>query len=444
MVANIVVRALEELESQTVSPSTIEKAAGLLRGGMEQGFGAPIVESIQQARLALAVEYAYERSAFYRERFHKERLIPENVETPEGLLRLPFTTSDELRDWRSFLCVPEEELAGVFTTSGTTGEPKQLYFTYSELQMLTNFSALALLVRHETRLKVLVALPMRHGLWIGSGTAPQIVRQAGGIPYPVGAGAPEETLVWMRRFDCNTVMSSPSYMTALTQQAQAEGYQQHLENILVGGEMLTEERISLFHDYWGATVFNSYGLTEIGGAQSISLPTCKGFYVNDLHLYTEIIDPDTGSPADEGELVFTTLTRKAMPLLRYRSGDRARWLECEQELPFRAFEILGRLDDMLIVGGVHLYATVVADAITDAVGGEPRVRIVIDREASIDLVTLLIGTDEAEPNTVRQAFFSAYPEAEDAVNVGRLNLEVKTGIDLGGQIKQLGVEDRRF
>jgi phenylacetate-CoA ligase len=213
----------------------------------------------------------------------------------------------------------------VFTTAGSTGEPKRVYFTWRELQMLTNLAAAGLRVGHPGRLWVLIALPIEHGLWIGTPTAIRIVERAGGLPIPVGTADPIKTLQWMGRFEPNVVMSSPSYMTTLTCEAERQGYRIRLDQILLSGEMLSSTHQRYFHEYWGASTSDAYGTTEIGRAQAIALPACTAFSLNDLCLVTEIVDPVTRQAADEGELVFTTLAREGMPLIRYLSGDRARW-----------------------------------------------------------------------------------------------------------------------
>ncbi len=443
MIANIVAQALEGLEKRAASPSMIRRGADLLNAWLDHGFDQDLVQKIQAARLADAVQYVYDHSPFYRERLGDLDAPLKEYEMPADMGALPFTTGDDIRDWQRFLCVPREELSAVFTTSGTMGEPKQVYFSRNDFQQLVNFSALALLLRHSGPLQVLVALPMNHGLWIGSGSASPIIHRAGGVPYPVGADDPQETLTWMQRFEFNVVISSPSYMTTLTQRAEKAGYRRSVDKIMLGGEILTEEQKARFQDYWSATILDSYGTTEMGGAQSLMLPGCDAFYLNDLHLYSEIVDPETGQPADEGELVFTTLTREAMPFLRYRSGDRVRWAECEGGLPFRTVQLLGRLDDLLVVGDMNLYGSVVADAVTDIPGAEGRVRIRVEREEMVDRLTLLVEGKEASPEEVRRALFSAYPKARTNVEHGILELEVRTGVDLSGQIKGFKIVDER-
>jgi phenylacetate-CoA ligase len=355
---------------------------------------------------------------------------------------LPFTTSEDIRDWRRFLCIPEEQLAAAFTSSGATGEPKQVYFGWREYRRMITFSALALRMFYTGPLKVLIALPLQHGLWIGSATARAMVRRAGGLPLPVGTGDPAETVTWMERFRPNMVISSPSHMSHLTRQAEQRGYRPALERIVLGGEMLRQETRDYLHDYWDADVANSYGMTEIGGAQTISVPECEGLYLNAFYLITEIIDPQTAEPADEGELVFTTIAREAMPLLRYRSGDRARWVACTAPFPTRAVAVLGRLDDMFMVSGMHLYGHLIAEALADVRGATGRVSLRIRQVNRIDQLGLVVEGQDVDRDQVRQQLYSLYPKVRTAVRDGRLELELEVVQELS-QIKALAIIDER-
>ncbi len=444
MIAKVLDQSLSQFEQHTRSPALVQKAARLLDKLVGRGLDADMVQQIQQLRLPGAVAYAGRHSPFYRALFQRLDLSPTDVQTPQDLARLPFTTGDQLQDWERFLCVPPEEIAAVFATAGTTGEPKLVPYTLSDAQRLTNLSAVAIRVDHPGPLRTLIALPMRHGLWMGWATARRIVERAGGLPLPVGAGEPEETLAWMERLEPNVLMSSPSYLAVLTRQAQAQGYRPKLDKILVGGEMLFEEQRARFVDYWDAQVFDSYGATEIGGGQTIVLPQCDGaFHLNDFHLVTEIVDPETGQPAERGELVFSTLTREAAPLLRYRSGDRAHWVECDCWLPTRAIRLEGRVDDMFVAGDMNVYAQVMAQAIGEISGTSGKVAFVLDKVDLKDRLRVQAGGDGVEPTQVRQALFDAYPMLAQSTNQGQLILEVETGADLSDQIKGVKIRDER-
>lgn len=443
MIAAMIDRVLSEYERRTTSPVTVKRAASLLEKRLKPGGNAPVFHEIQQRRLCFAMHYVYQRSPFYRESFDRAGVRPVDIQCTDDLRKLPFTTSRDIYDWRRFICVPENDLAAVFTTAGTTGEPKRVYYSFRDMQVLTNLDALVLRGGHPHRLVALIALPLRHGLWIGSVTAQRVVERAGGLPLPVGADDPRETMMWMKRFEPNVVMSSPSYMTALTSEAKRSGYHQRLDAVLLGGETLFESQQVYFRDYWDAQVFDSYGSTEIGGAQTIVLPGCTAFHLNDLHLVTEIIHPETGVPAEEGELVFTTLAREAMPLVRYRSGDLARWSDCSCQSSFTGIQLMGRTDDMVVAGDMNLYGHILADAVAKVPGTSGRIALVLDKVELTDRLMVRVECDEGLQESLKQSLFTAYPELRTNTLNGNLRLEIETGADLDQQIKALKIVDKR-
>lgn len=443
MIVAFVDRALREFEIRTASPATVRRAVRLAEKFLGRGNDAAILRNIQTRRLRSKIQYVYQRSPFYQDLFERAGVHPDEIKTVGDLQELPFTNASDILDFRRFLCVPEDELSAVFTTSGTTGEPKRVYYTYAEMHAMTNFQAAALLISHPGKLHVLIALPLSHGLWMGSATAQRVVERAGGLPIPVGADDPIETLRWMRRFEPNVVMSSPSYMTALTREAERAGYRPMIEKVLLGGEKLTDEHKARFREYWGAEIFDSYGSTEIGGPQTIALPECTAFNLNDLYLVTEIVNPETGKPADEGELVFTTLTREAMPFLRYRSGDRGCWANCPCGMPLQAIQLLGRIDDMLVAGDMNLYGNVIAEAISRVAGTSGRILLRLDKVDLTDRLAVCVEGRGVNPENVKTALFQAYPELRVNAANGNLILEIDAGVELSGQIKALKIADKR-
>ncbi|AGL02344.1 phenylacetate--CoA ligase family protein [Desulfoscipio gibsoniae] len=442
MIAGITDRAMRWFENYNCLPGIVNKTAGFVVKHINSGNNRRVIRKIQLRRLRSTVQYVAVHSPFYREMFKRLGVRPGDIRTVENLQELPFTTDDDIRNWRKFLCVPQDRLAAIFATSGTTGEPKRVYFSYREMQMFTNLYALTARMGHAGRVVGFIALPTRHGLWIGSAIAHRAVERAGGLPIPAGADNTVETIQWMKRFEPNIIFSSPSYMTALTRKAEQEGYRLEIDKVLTGGELLTEEHKKYFHEYWKAQVYDSYGSTEIGGALTIALPGCCAFHFNDLHLLTEIIDPVTGKPAEEGELVFTTLRREAMPLLRYRSGDRARWVECGCGLPFVAAKVLGRTDKMMVVGDMNLYGRVILEAISKISGATGRIAIKLLKSGMTDKMVLRVEGDVGAQD-VRLALLEAYSEMETNIANGNLILEIETGADLGSQIKAIKILDDR-
>ena len=443
MLAAAVDLATRAFELHTHRPQRVRQVAYLAQRFRGRAMAPKLLRAVQTRRLRRTVAYVCHRSPFYRSMFSRAGLHARDIRAMADLRHLPFTTATDIRDWQRFLCVPEDQLAAVFTTSGTTSEPKRVYFTSLEIEAMTNFAAFALRFGKPGRLVVLLALPMSHGFWIGSATAHRVVERAGGLPLPVGADDPAEAVAWMRRFSPNVVISSCSYLAAITRQAQREGYRPRLERVLLGGERLTADRRTLFEQYWYAEVLDSYGSTEIGGGQTLALPECTAFNLNDLHLVTEIIDPDTGMASDEGELVFTTLLREAMPLLRYRSGDRGRWSKCPCGLPFQAIQIEGRTDDMFVVGDMNLFANVVATAVERITGATGRITIELDRVDTTDRLVVHVEGKDVNEDAVRRALFAVYPEFPANISNGNALLEIQVNVALRSQIKAFKVVDRR-
>ncbi len=431
------------IEGPLVSPRRLAQLANGIRGWLRSQRAAGLPQEVQRARLARTLDYAARRSPFYREALAAQAARVDERTVLAALAEMPFTYPADVREWRRFLCVPEAQLGAVHTTSGTAGTPKVIGFTRRELQRLVTLWALGMRIGHDGPMRVLIALPTTHGLWIGTASATRAVERAGGLPLPVGTPQPSEALAWMRRFEPNMIVSSPSYLSALTRQAQEEGYRARLDGLTLGGEPLDDERKQRFSAYWGSSVQESYGATEIGGPQTIALPDCRALHLNEFHLYTEIVEPGGTTPAEEGDLVFTTLTREAMPLVRYRIGDRARWDACDCGLPLRSIKLLGRSDDMLTLGGAHVEAQVLADAVAGLPGTAGRVALRIEREGGIDHLTLRVEGDDVDEGAVRDALWGAYPRLRDTVDGAQLRLTIETGVDLSRQVKGFSVRDTR-
>jgi phenylacetate-CoA ligase len=431
------------LEGHITTPEGIRRAAWFLELDLGGKRATGVVQEIQRRRLVTTIQQVARQSPFYREMFRQRNLNPDEVRTVEDLRRLPFTTSADLRNWRQFLCVPETELAAAHTTSGTTGEPKKVFFTYDEVQQLSNWGGLSLRFGRPGRMVAMIALPMTHGLWSGWASALRAIERAGGIPLPLGAEDTHETLEWIERFDPNIVISSPSFFSSLTQTAKEKGFRRKFDRILLSGEFLSERQKTVFHEYWGAEVVDCYGMTELGGGATLALPKCKANHLNDLHLVTEIVDPQTGEPAQDGEMVFTTLLREAMPLIRYRSGDRGRWAECPCALPFLAVTIGGRTDDMLVAGDMNIYGQLLQESLSELKGASGKIHIEVDKADLTDRMTLQVEGEGVSEDNVKEVLFHAYPELESSLTNGNLILKIEPNHPLADQRKALVIKDLR-
>jgi len=399
-----------------------------------------VVRGLQWLRLRRILRYAAVRSPFYREQFHSLGINPRDIRSFADFARLPFTTPHDLSQWQRFLAVPEDDLSVLFTTSGTSGEPKRVFYTARDMRRLANLASLGMRMHVTGRLVALIALPP--GLWAGTGEALRVVERAGGLPLPLGALDPRLALRHLQLYRPNVLISSPSFAAALTLEAKKLELKYSLEAIFLGGEMLTPEQKREFQAYWGAQVFDTYGMTEIGGGQAISLPGCGNLHLNGLQLYTEIVDVHSGQPVEQGELVFTTLAREGMPLLRYRSGDLARWAHCA-DWPLGAIQVLGRADDLLVVGDMGLYASVLAEAVSHAPGATGRMCAILQKDGLLDRLKLIVEGNGVSTETVRALLFDRYPEMKINLDGRMYTLDIQITAELPGQFKPVKIIDER-
>ncbi|HHH83241.1 MAG TPA: phenylacetate--CoA ligase family protein [Chloroflexi bacterium] len=440
----MLVELLMRMVQRAADPARLKRLTAMMRAAPAMSVGSGWIRPYQSRRVRWTIRHAYQKSPFYRERLDRLGIRPRDVQQPEDLHRLPLTWPEDLREWDRFLCVPVDSAVAVFTSAGTTGEPKRVYFSQGDLQSLIHFGALAARLRWVGPMTALIVLPMRHGLWIGWNTALRVVERAGGLPLPVGGEDLEDALRWLQRFEPQIIIASPTHMMGLTRAAQAAGYRKPVPVILLGGEPLDAEREGLFADYWQAQIYDSYGATEIGGAQSIRMPGCTAFHLNDLHLLTEIVDPASGLPAQEGVLAFTTLRREAMPLIRYVVGDRAVRSPCVCGLQTTTIALQGRMDDLIIVADQALSGQGILDALAPlSPQAEMRVECCVDRVQGVDRLRLSISAEGLSAERVRRSLLERYTGLRTVLEQGLLTLEIETGADLADPLKPFRLRDLR-
>lgn len=442
------------------------RAATLIRSAPRtesEGYVSALIESFQNKRLRSVVHHVARSSPFYERMFAEAGITPRDIRTVKDLDELPFTTPSDIRRYQDFICVPEDQLSRVLTSSGTTGEPKQVYFSRRDIETIAATGAVglrtALGVRRRDRVCAVIALPMTHGLWAGVATAMEIVRAAGGLCVPVGSDDPEEAIYWIKQLDPEVIITSPSYATLIAKQMEAGGGGVSLPVLILGGEALDEPRRAYLAAVCKAAIFESYGMCELGGGQCIKPPGCPHFHLNDLQMITEIVDPFTGEPADSGELVFTTLARDAMPLLRYRPGDRGRWVSHECRLPVRAIDLLPRDDGLMVTADANVHAGVIVEQAGKVEGLSGRCLFELDQRDLCDVLAITVertpltrdtaracsnGRDERElADAVRERTLGSYPELREAEANGMLVVECSVVDSLRDQIKTFRIIDRR-
>ena len=351
----------------------------------------PQLQKLQGERLAKIVAYAYERQPYYRQKMDDAGVRPEDIRGLEDLHKLPFTTKQDLRDVYPFgnFCIPIEDVVRIHASSGTTGKPTVGGYSQQDLDLWTEVMARTVTSCGVTSEDV-AHNAYGYGLFTGGLGFHQGFERIGATVIPVSSGMTRRQIMLMEDFGATVLGCTPSYALAMAEEAGDMGIdfrtRMKVRVGIFGAEPWTEEMRQQIQERMGLKAYDIYGLTEIvGPGVSVECEQQNGMHINEDHFLPEIIDPQTGEqlPYDtEGELVFTTLTKEAMPVIRYRTRDRTvlygEACACGRTLA-RMEKIRGRTDDMLIVRGVNVFPSLIEKTLLSIEGLEPHYQIVIDR-----------------------------------------------------------------
>jgi phenylacetate-CoA ligase len=349
------------------------------------------LEALQLERLRALVAYLSERVPLYR-----ERLAEATVDSLDDLRRLPFTRKDDLRDTYPFglFAVPRDEVIRIHASSGTTGKLTVVGYTQADLDLFARVNARCLAMAGAEP-GMLLHNAYGYGLFTGGLGLHGGGERLGMTVVPVSGGMTERQLLLIQDFRPEVICSTPSYALTLAQALRDRGVGPDdvpLRYAALGAEPWTEEMRAEIDAGLGVRSTNIYGLSEVigPGVSCECVEARDGAHVNEDHFLPEIVDPDTGEALPEGEegvLVFTTLTKQALPLLRYWTGDitslSSSPCACGRTL-VRMARIKGRADDMLIVRGVNVYPTQVEAVLLRLPELTPNYRIVVTRSGTLD------------------------------------------------------------
>jgi phenylacetate-CoA ligase len=350
--------------------------------------------------LRVTVGRLLERVAPMRERLHAAGVTSAAEIGWDDLPRLPFTTKADLREHYPFglLAVPPSELVRIHASSGTGGKPTVVGYTAHDLEVWTSVMARAMEMAG-VRAGMVVHNAYGYGLFTGGLGFHQGGERLGATVIPVSGGMTARQALLLRDLGGQVLCCTPSYALHIAQglrEAGVEPGELQLELGLFGAEPWTEPMRAQIERELGLTAINFYGLSEMcGPGVAAECPEARdGLHVNEDHFLPEVVDPETGAPlpdGTEGELVFTTLTKEALPLLRYRTGDVAALdhapCPCGRDL-VRMSPVRGRRDDMLIVRGVNLYPSQIEHALLGVDGVAPHYQLVGERPAALDEITV--------------------------------------------------------
>ena len=349
------------------------------------------LRAMQLPRLQAKVAQVYEKVPFYRQLFDKAGVKPQDVRSLEDLQHLPFTRKSDFRDNYPFglLAVPMDDVVRVHASSGTTGKPTVVAYTANDINMWADVMARTYGCGDVTR-KDVVHNAYGYGLFTGGLGLHYGAERVGAAVVPMSGGNTNRQIMLMQDFGATALCCTPSYAIFLGEAAQQMGVDLRQTKLRVGffgAEPWTEEMRQQIEERLGIVAIDIYGLSEIiGPGVSSECMARNGMHICEDHFYPEIIDPSTGEvlPYGEwGELVFTTLTKEALPVIRYRTGDLSK-LTIEPcacgRTTVRMAKISGRTDDMIIVRGVNVFPSQIESVLLRVQGVQPHYQIIVDRE----------------------------------------------------------------
>ncbi|MFJ9576671.1 phenylacetate--CoA ligase PaaK [Streptomyces sp. NPDC101191] len=359
--------------------------------------GRDELEALQLERLRATLRHAYDNVAFYRQSFYTAGVRPEDCRTLADLARFPFTAKTDLREHYPFgmFAVEQSEIRRIHASSGTTGRPTVVGYTERDLDTWADVVARSIRAAGgRPGHKVHVAYG--YGLFTGGLGAHYGAERLGCTVIPASGGMTARQVQLIQDFEPEIIMVTPSYMLTLLDEFERQGVDPRGTSLKVGifgAEPWTEEMRREIEERFAIDAVDIYGLSEVmgPGVAQECVETKDGLHIWEDHFYPEIVDPITGEvlpDGAEGELVFTSLTKEAMPVVRYRTRDLTRLLPGTARVFRRMEKITGRSDDMVILRGVNLFPTQIEEIVLRTPAVAPHFQLRLTREGRLDALTV--------------------------------------------------------
>lgn len=357
------------------------------------------IAALQLHRLKWTLQHAYDNVAHYRKAFDAKGVKPADLKQLSDLSLFPFTTKQDLRDNYPFgmFAVPRDQIARVHASSGTTGKATVVGYSRADLKVWSQVVARSIRAAGgRPGMKVHVAYG--YGLFTGGLGAHYGAEELGCTVIPVSGGMTERQVQLIVDFEPDIIMVTPSYMLAILDEFRRQGHDPRKTNLKVGifgAEPWTNAMRLEIEQAFDMHAVDIYGLSEVigPGVANECVETKDGLHIWEDHFYPEIIDPVSGAPVPDGtsgELVFTTLTKEGMPVIRYRTRDLTRLLPGTARTMRRMEKITGRSDDMMIIRGVNVFPTQIEEHILKDQALAPHYQIVLTREDRLDAMEILV------------------------------------------------------
>ena len=395
------------------------------------------VQALQLQRLRWSLQHAYDNVPHYKQAFDAKGVHPADLKQLSDLSKFPFTVKKDLRDNYPFgmFAVPREQVARIHASSGTTGKPTVVGYTRKDIDTWADLVARSIRAAGG-RAGDLVHIAYGYGLFTGGLGAHYGAERAGCTVIPMSGGQTEKQVQLIRDFGPSIIMVTPSYMQVINEEFVRQGLDPRESSLKIGifgAEPWTEAMRREIETKAGIDAVDIYGLSEVmgPGVASECIESKDGPVVWEDHFYPEIIDPETGEvlpDGEEGELVFTSLSKEALPIIRYRTRDLTRLLPPTSRAFRRMGKIVGRSDDMLIIRGVNVFPTQIEEIVlqNDKLSGQ--YQILVARQGNLDEVTVRC---ELQPGV---------PESQRPDLTGWVRHRIKTLVGITCQVEVLSTD----
>jgi len=362
------------------------------------------IAALQTQRLAWTLRHAYDNVPAYRAKFDAAGVHPDDFHRLEDLARFPFTTKADLRDNYPFgmFAVPQDKVVRVHASSGTTGKPTVVGYTQRDVDTWSSVVARSIRAAGG-RPGMKIHISYGYGLFTGGLGAHYGAEKLGCMVIPVSGGMTERQVQLIQDFEPDIIMVTPSYMLAILDEFRRIGVDPRSTSLKIGifgAEPWTNSMRAEIEDSFAMDAVDIYGLSEVigPGVANECVETKDGLHIWEDHFFPEVIDPATGRvlpDGEKGELVFTSLTKEAMPIIRYRTRDLTRLLPGTARSMRRMEKVTGRSDDMMIVRGVNVFPTQIEEKILTLPELSAHYLVVLAREGRLDTMDIRV---EARPD----------------------------------------------
>jgi phenylacetate-CoA ligase len=395
------------------------------------------MRKLQLERLQQTVERLYYNVTAYRAKMQSKGMEPGDVKSLDDLRHLPTTSKQDLRDAYPYdlFAVPLSEIVRLHASSGTTGKPTVVGYTRNDISMWAELMARSLTSAGSSK-SAIIQNAYGYGLFTGALGVHYGAEKIGAAVIPVSGGNTKRQIMLLEDFAPTLLACTPSYALQIAEVLEEQGVDMdklHLRWGLFGAEPWSEEMRRELETKLRLTALDIYGLSEIiGPGVACECPEKKGMHINEDHFIPEIIDPLTEEPlpyGEKGELVFTTITKEGMPLIRYRTRDISRLFPercaCGRTL-IRMERVSGRTDDMLIIRGVNVFPSQVESVLLGISGVEPHYILIVDRKGNLD-------TLEVQVEVSQSLFSDEVRRLEELEN--RITKEIESNLGVGAKVR---------